>query len=249
MYQQLAAFYDNDAREEFSLACARLVDERFEAAEITSGATVLDLACGTGRLLQELHQRGYTVTGIDLSPSMLELARQRDYCGAEPPRVSHGDIRDLAMANSFQAILCFGDVINHLTDPADLKAMFHSVFRALVPGGLFLADCNTLETFRSCLWNTASPPQAWKGGRISVRSMFDEEDGLAHMEAVLALPGQPTVVERLAERYYEDQRVRELLVEAGLDRIDSSPFNSFDFAECLPEISVLKTLWSARKPD
>lgn len=248
MYQQLAAFYDNDSREEFSLVCARLVFERLEAAGIPAGATVLDLACGTGRLLQELHQRGYSVTGVDISCSMLEIARQRDYSRAEPPRLIHGDIRQLPVEGSFQAILCFGDVINHLLDPADLKAMLNGAFRALAPGGLFLADCNTLETFRSRLWNAVSPPQPWKGGRISVRSMFDEEDGLAHMEAVVTVPGQPAIVERLAERYYEDQRVRDFLAEAGLERIESSPFNSFDFTGCLPEISVLKTLWSARKP-
>ena len=38
---------------------------------------VLDLACGTGRLTHELAARGFDMTGVDLSPEMLEIARER----------------------------------------------------------------------------------------------------------------------------------------------------------------------------
>ena len=77
MYQQLAAFYDNDSREEFSLACARVVLERFQSEGIRPGSAILDLACGTGGLVQETQRHGYVVTGVDLSDEMLSLARQR----------------------------------------------------------------------------------------------------------------------------------------------------------------------------
>ena len=43
---------------------------------LSAGAMVLDLPCGTGRLLPELVQRGYLVTEADSSPHMVDLARQ-----------------------------------------------------------------------------------------------------------------------------------------------------------------------------
>lgn len=249
MYQQFASFYDNDSRERFSLACAALALEHFELAGVSLGASVLDLACGTGRLVQELHQRGYQVSGIDLSERMLELARGRDYGKGACPRLIRGDVCNLPLDGPYHALLCFGDVINHLTDPFDLKRMFQEVFRVLAPGGLFLGDGNSLETFRSRLWNSAVPPTPWRDGRVSVRSMFDEQDGLGHMEAVFTGPGRPPVMERLAERFYEEQQVVDLLTEIGFEEVSSWPFHPLDLAASVPEVSVLKTVWTARKPD
>ena len=45
-------------------------------SEIESGSRVLDLPCGTGRLLPMLHESGYRVTEADSSPHMVDLARR-----------------------------------------------------------------------------------------------------------------------------------------------------------------------------
>jgi ubiquinone/menaquinone biosynthesis C-methylase UbiE len=44
---------------------------------VPSSQRVLDVACGTGRFLEELADRGYQVTGVDVSPHMLDVARRR----------------------------------------------------------------------------------------------------------------------------------------------------------------------------
>ena len=78
--------------------------------------------------------------------------------------------------------------------------------------------------------------------------MFDEEDGLAHMEAMIVTPGLPTKVERLSERYYSDEVLHRSLVKAGFERIETSPFEPLNLKGALPELSTLKILWIARSP-
>ena len=51
------------------------VDFVVKAAELSSGAAVLDLCCGHGRHSIELAQRGYRVVGLDISEPSLDLAR------------------------------------------------------------------------------------------------------------------------------------------------------------------------------
>ena len=53
------------------------VDFLIEALELSPGCSILDVGCGTGRHAVELARRGFVVTGIDLSPGMLEQARAK----------------------------------------------------------------------------------------------------------------------------------------------------------------------------
>ena len=57
--------------------------------DLAPGASVLDLCCGTGQLLEVLAQRGYQVTGVDLSAAMLDRARR----WVPRARFYHADVR------------------------------------------------------------------------------------------------------------------------------------------------------------
>lgn len=77
-------------------------------ARLARGAEVLDLGCGTGKLTVRLAARGFRVTGVDLSPEMLELARQRAISGPEPRWVqtSAVELVDNFPEGSFDTICC-----------------------------------------------------------------------------------------------------------------------------------------------
>jgi len=97
--------------------------------------SILEVACGTGRLMALLESGGYRVTGLDLSPEMLALAR---------PKVNgvlvQGDMRELGFREEFDAVLCLGSSFTYMsTDQGALKALrgFHS---ALKPGGILVFD-------------------------------------------------------------------------------------------------------------
>jgi SAM-dependent methyltransferase len=102
-----------------------------ELLTVPQGARVLDLGCGDGVLSQELCARGYDVLGVDASPEMVAAARLR---GIE---ALHADGHDLPFAqHSFDAV--FSNATLHwLTRP---DAAIASVYRALRPGGQFVAE-------------------------------------------------------------------------------------------------------------
>ena len=110
---------------------------------VLPGAELLDAGCGTGRHAAELGRRGYVVHGIDLSPELIDVARQA--IGGGPISVSFaiGDILRLP-AHQFDAILCRG-VLNDFVDDQDRKAVFIAFANALRHGGVLMLDVREWE--------------------------------------------------------------------------------------------------------
>ncbi len=152
-YSALAPVYDrlNDtvdyaAWADFLEACI----ERFGSGDKKSGASVLDLGCGTGTMTIELAKRGYDMTALDLSEDMLAEAdtRARDE-GLNDILFLCGDMCSFELYGTVDYIICCLDGINHLTDREDLLACFSLVANYLNPGGLFLFDLNTPYKFKT----------------------------------------------------------------------------------------------------
>lgn len=108
-------------------------------------ARVLDVGCGTGKSAAPLIARGYAVSGCDLSPAMVAIARARLGPDAD---LFVADMRDLDPARGpFALITCLDDAINYLADEADLDAAFASAHALLAPGGLYVFDVNALHCY------------------------------------------------------------------------------------------------------
>ena len=107
--------------------------------------SVLDAGCGTGRVALELHRRdpGHDVTGVDLDPSMLEVAR------AKAPELTwlEGDLADpdLLAGRRFEVVVLAGNVLIFLT-PGTEGPVLANVSRLLVSGGR--ADCRLFAASR-----------------------------------------------------------------------------------------------------
>lgn len=102
---------------------------------------VLDLGCGAGGHVLPLAARGYEVTGIDRSPVMLELAKQRTAgFSGKPPRLQVGDVQTLRLDESFDAVVCMFAVLGYQTSNDGLLSTLRTVRQHLNPGSLFLCD-------------------------------------------------------------------------------------------------------------
>ncbi len=116
----------------------------YRAFAAHAGDPILELGCGTGRALLPLAADGYRVTGVDLSPAMLALARSAAQAQGLAGRISlvEQDIRTLAGLPDNHFALAFSAINSflHLEAQEDQIAALSAAARCLRPGGLFIAD-------------------------------------------------------------------------------------------------------------
>jgi trans-aconitate 2-methyltransferase len=96
------------------------------------GERILDLGCGTAHLTSRIAESGAEVVGVDLSPEMIEQARG-NYPGL---RFEVADGTSLRFDSEFDAVFS-NAAIHWMKDPAGVAA---SIYRALKPGGRFVAE-------------------------------------------------------------------------------------------------------------
>ncbi len=107
------------------------------------GGRVLELGCGTGRLLTPLARAGVAIVGIDRSAPMLARAtgRARRLPRARRPAIVRGDIRALPFGNrTFHAVMAPYGLLQSLLGEADLAATLADAARVLRRGGLLGID-------------------------------------------------------------------------------------------------------------
>lgn len=134
-YNDIAQWYDQFLRERPIYREVILPNLLMLIGEV-EGEVICDLACGQGWVARELARRGAQVTGLDLAPNLLALAR--GYEEQEPQGIVY--VQDDAECpkslhdRQFNGCVCVMALINI----ADLQATFHSVRRILRPGGWFV---------------------------------------------------------------------------------------------------------------
>ena len=105
--------------------------------------SLLNIGCGGGKNVFNLKQH-FAVTGLDLSPAMLDLARDLN----PECRFIQGDMRTYALGELFDAIL-IDDAVSYMTTAADLRAVFERAYAHLAPGGVMITGPDdTKETFQ-----------------------------------------------------------------------------------------------------
>jgi SAM-dependent methyltransferase len=108
------------------------------------GAAVLEIACGTGRVALRLAQDGIHLTGIDLSPAMLDIARQKS---AEMPNVRwlEADMRSFELGDTFGLAIIPGHSFQFMLTPEDQVACLACIRRHLDPNGLLVVHLDHLD--------------------------------------------------------------------------------------------------------
>jgi len=115
-YQVLANFYD----EIFPL---KAVHKEFLRSYLAREQikSVLDVGCATGSYVLELNDWGIETAGIDLSPDMIEIARDKGRQRKSQAEFLLKDMRDLSeVSGTFDGILCLGNTLAHLTEEPHL---------------------------------------------------------------------------------------------------------------------------------
>lgn len=137
VFNAYAKYYDLLYRDKDYAAEASYIDGLIK--KYRPGAkSVLNLGCGTGKHDACLEKLGYAVSGVDLSPVMLEEAKKR----AVPGRLEffHGDARSVDLKKRFDAVVSLFHVMSYQVTDEDALAAFRTAARHLAPGGVFIFD-------------------------------------------------------------------------------------------------------------
>ena len=137
-YKEDLAFIHDVGFSDWALKSAPGILEILNRSQIREGL-IVDLGCGSGLSAQEFTKADYKVLGIDISESMIEIARTR-VANAEF-RVESLFKADIPPCN---AVTSVSECLNYLFDPDNnsqtLVEFFYRIYNALTPGGVFIFD-------------------------------------------------------------------------------------------------------------
>ena len=150
MYQDFAKIYDEFMQTIPYTTWADYVEEVWKAHRCKPHL-VLDLACGTGSLTLELSKRGYEMIGADLSPEMLEIAREKAVEEKQDILYLMQDMREFELYGTVDSIVCTCDSMNYILEEDELLQVFQLAENYLDPKGLLVFDMNTAYKYREVM--------------------------------------------------------------------------------------------------
>ena len=199
-----------------------------------AGGPVLELGCGTGRVLLSIAREGFSCTGLDSSGEMLEEFRRKN-----PPanlRLVRGSMSDFDLgAERFALIFSAFRSFQHLLTVEDQLGCLRAVRRHLAPGGSFAFDVFAPKLERVALLEEPEFEEArWREGEIEiVRFTSVRRDAVAQVSEVTfryerRRPGSPpeSHAVRTRMRHYFRYEIEHLLARAGFTGIEV--FGGFD---------------------
>ena len=143
-----AVFYDGLAAEYDAMTGfpGRLANARRWAAEVVArlapASVMVDVATGTGLYAIAFAGLGFAVTGADIAAEMLVLARKNADAAGVKVAWLQTDMQNLAgrLAKPAGLLVCLGNSLPHLTQPAELAAALGEFCAALAPGGVVVVQ-------------------------------------------------------------------------------------------------------------
>jgi SAM-dependent methyltransferase len=196
--------------------------------------SLLDVGCGTGRHAVLFAERGYRVTGVDLSGEMLALAKGRaDRAHADVAFIQQ-DARDLCLNESFDAAVMMFAVLGYQTENRDVRSALASCRKHLAPGSLLVCDVWYGPTVLSErpgprikeVDRDADTVVRWAQGRL------DPRKHLCHVDYRVwnIRPSRPaqSFQERHTVRYFFPCELELFLETAGMELVELAAFPDID---------------------
>ena len=219
-YGAFAYAYDRALGKRFFQAASKLLDQTLEKYP-TPKRTHLDVACGTGLVLNHFRERGWKSTGIDASMDMLASA---------PRRVAAADMRALPFRRTFARVTCLYDSLNHLLERDELVTAFTAIRGVMSDDSLLLFDMNHPEIYPE-VWGIEEPFESTGDDyHLSIATTYRtrEKIGKARVTGWATVGGRRVEIrEQHQQRAYSEREIVAALAAANLkpaDIIDFDPY-------------------------
>lgn len=193
----------------------RQVDFLVEELALAPGNSVLDVACGRGRHSIELARRGFRVTGVDLSPRSLELARAAADKAGTVVELRRLDMRDLDYDGVFDVVINLFAAFGYFQEEVEDERVVQRIAAALRPGGAFL-----IETINPVAISRVFRERDWHefddGSLLLERRSYDHLSGRIRGTWTFMGPDGSRSVNEHSVRAYAPSELVTLLRRAGL---------------------------------
>lgn len=204
------------------------------------GEPVLDIGCGTGRLLLDYASLGIDVDGIDNSPEMLAICHSKAQKSGLAPGIHLLDVLNDPLPRNYRTILAPSSVLQLMTRPGAVEQVLARCYAHLLPGGVLVASFSfdwrpgePLDSGWELLFEKVRPEDG-ATVRHWTRETRDPARQLWHAESrfEVELDGQIVSVEEQRRspegRWYTQEQAAALYRQAGFAEIQL--YDGFSFA-------------------
>lgn len=200
-------------------ASGEKADAALEEALASERNLVLELGCGTGTLTELLWQKGYDMIGVDNSPEMLEIAREKQDRSGSGILYIQQDMRELELYSTVGTVISVCDSLNYLLEEEELLTVLRLVNNYLYPGGLFLFDFNTVYKYSQVIGD-ATIAENREDCSFIWENYYHEEEEINEYDLTVFVQEEGELFRRFTENHfqrgYTPETMCRLVEQAGL---------------------------------
>ena len=230
-FQDYAYYYNAFYKDKDYVTEAKQIDKLIKkyAENVRS---IINYGCGTGKHDMELAAMGYSCTGIDLSHTMIDVAKLNS---KEGPKIkfSVADIRTYEPEKKYDAVISLFHVMSYQNNNEDILSAFRSARRALDKGGLFLFDVwygPGVLSDKPTVRVKEMEDEKYKLIRIARPVMHDKKNIVDVCYEVLVIDKETNETKIINEvhsmRYFFRPELEHLLKTVGFELIDNIDCNT-----------------------
>ncbi len=194
--------------------------------DLKSGMNILDLACGHGRIANQLAARGYDVTGLDATAFFLEKAKQDAASKGIKVEYLQGDMRSLPFSDRFNYIINCFTAFGYFDDDEN-RSVLTEAYRALKVGGKLLID---IYNFSRVLQEfTPELVTEREGNYMLARTRYDALTNRTYTERIIIRDGQVRRGQYFV-RNFTFPEIRDWLLQTGFSEVEGYGYDGESFA-------------------